>query len=420
MRGSVKKSALILGVLLLSIAAAGQVFPGRDSQADVPVVTERVLVPGGQSVRVRMDVRGVLVVGLEEIENETGEKINPGLVSGLQIGDTILSINGTKVSSADEVQTLVNEIRDTVKLKVKRNGQKMTVTVKPVLSKKDGLYKLGIWVKDKTAGIGTLTYYDPANNTFGALGHGIVDVETNSILPVESGQLLQSQVQEVKEGRDGSPGATGATPRFTVTAVTGEAGTAASVTQSGTAENPMVEFTIPQGMKGDTGAQGEKGEKGEPGKDAPHEVVLYTAQTLSDAQKTQARVNIGAADAATVSSLKDEIEKKYSTEVLWENAAPNSAFDEQTITFDWKGYNYCMIYFLAYVASNVRSFSAVAKKGDRLRFYFLTDTEHGAGGQYRDFSSDTNHFGKAVRLTDSTSDDQRACIPIRIYGVKGV
>lgn len=99
-------------------------------------------------------------------------------------------------------------------------------------------------------------------------------------------------------GRDGSPGATGATPRFTVTAVTGEAGTAASVTQSGTAENPMVEFTIPQGMKGDTGAQGEKGEKGDPGKDAPQEVVMYTAQTLDDAQKAQARENIGAADAA--------------------------------------------------------------------------------------------------------------------------
>ena len=96
-------------------------------------------------------------------------------------------------------------------------------------------------------------------------------------------------------GRDGSPGATGATPRFTVTAVTGEAGTAASVTQSGTAENPMVEFTIPQGMKGDTG---EKGEKGDPGKDAPQEAVLYTAQTLDDAQKAQARENIGAVDAA--------------------------------------------------------------------------------------------------------------------------
>ena len=104
-------------------------------------------------------------------------------------------------------------------------------------------------------------------------------------------------------GRDGSPGATGATPRFTVTAVTGEAGTAASVTQSGTAENPMVEFTIPQGMKGDTG---EKGEKGDPGKDAPQEAVLYTAQTLNDAQKTQARENIGAADEETVNQLKDD------------------------------------------------------------------------------------------------------------------
>lgn len=104
-------------------------------------------------------------------------------------------------------------------------------------------------------------------------------------------------------GRDGSPGATGATPRFTVTAVTGEAGTAASVTQSGTAENPMVEFTIPQGMKGDTG---EKGEKGDPGRDAPQEAVLYTAQTLNDAQKTQARENIGAADEETVNQLKDD------------------------------------------------------------------------------------------------------------------
>lgn len=111
-------------------------------------------------------------------------------------------------------------------------------------------------------------------------------------------------------GRDGSPGATGATPRFTVTAVMGEAGTAASVTQSGTAENPMVEFTIPQGMKGDTGAQGEKGEKGDPGKDAPQEAVLYTAQTLNDAQKAQARENIGAADETTVSSLKTDVDAK--------------------------------------------------------------------------------------------------------------
>lgn len=117
-------------------------------------------------------------------------------------------------------------------------------------------------------------------------------------------------------GRDGSPGATGATPRFTVTAVTGEAGTAASVTQSGTAENPMVEFTIPQGMKGDTG---EKGEKGDPGKDAPQEAVLYTAQTLDDAQKAQARENIGAVDEAAVNQLKSEKANKSIVSDAWQS-----------------------------------------------------------------------------------------------------
>ena len=117
-------------------------------------------------------------------------------------------------------------------------------------------------------------------------------------------------------GRDGSPGATGATPRFTVTAVTGEAGTAASVTQSGTAENPMVEFTIPRG---------EKGEKGDPGS---HEVVLYTAQMLSDAQKAQARENIGAADAETVNQLKDEKINKIDALTLEEIEASTSLVDK--------------------------------------------------------------------------------------------
>lgn len=142
-----------------------------------------------------------------------------------------------------------------------------------------------------------------------------IDKATGTLADVErAGGAAQAVANEVQrrldngdfvgpqgpQGEKGDPGAKGekgdpgATPRFTVTAVTGEAGTAASVTQSGTAENPMVEFTIPQGMKGDTG---EKGEKGDPGKDAPQEVVLYTAQTLNDAQKAQARENIGAADA---------------------------------------------------------------------------------------------------------------------------
>ena len=206
MKRFIKKSAFILCGLLLSIIIIGQVFHQNESTVTAPVVAEKVLVPGGQSVGVKMDVRGVLIVGLEEIEGKDGKKVNPGLLSGLQIGDIIMEINGTEVYRADEVQALVNEIKDTVKLKIKRNDNIMNVEINPVESGEDGLYKLGVWVKDKTAGIGTLTYYDPTNSTFGALGHGIVDPETSSILSVETGLLLESQVQEVQEGKSGQPG----------------------------------------------------------------------------------------------------------------------------------------------------------------------------------------------------------------------
>ena len=96
-------------------------------------------------------------------------------------------------------------------------------------------------------------------------------------------------------GKDGATGATGATPQIKAEATTGEPGTQVSVTQSGTPENPVLSFVIPRGEPGRDGA---KGEPGEPGKDAPQEAVLYIGQTLSEAQKTQARENIGAADAA--------------------------------------------------------------------------------------------------------------------------
>lgn len=206
MKEFIKKGALILCGLLLSIIIIGQFVPQNESTVTAPVVAEKVLVPGGQSVGVKMDVKGVLIVGLEEIEGKNGEKVNPGLLSGLQIGDIIMEINGTEVYRADEVQELVNEIKDTIKLKVKRNTDIVNISINPVESGEDGLYKLGVWVKDKSAGIGTLTYYDPSDSTFGALGHGIVDPETNSILSVDTGVLLESKVEDVREGKSGEPG----------------------------------------------------------------------------------------------------------------------------------------------------------------------------------------------------------------------
>lgn len=174
--------------------------------AAINVVTEKVLMPGGQSIGVKMDVKGVLIVGLQEIETITGEVVNPGILSGLQIGDTILEINGQKVYRATEVQNIVNKIRGEVLLKLQRKNDIIEISLTPVIAKSDNMYKLGIWVKDKTAGIGTLTYYDPQNNYYGALGHAITDPETSAILPVAEGELVNSRVESVKQGKAGEPG----------------------------------------------------------------------------------------------------------------------------------------------------------------------------------------------------------------------
>lgn len=222
-------------------------------------------------------------------------------------------------------------------------------------------------------------------------------------------------------GRDGSPGATGATQRFTVTAVTGEAGTAASVTQSGTAENPMVEFTIPRG---------EKGEKGDPGS---HEVVLYTAQTLSDAQKAQARENIGAADEETVNQLKsDKLDKtataadsaklggeapeyyKTGLSVLWSNPSPSSTFAAQSIVLSDAVENYTfLIIECGRSTTNLSKIAGIFVVGYASKQYLVFD-EHWY--RYVTGINGTNAtFGDSY---DDSSSDSNKIVPTRVYGVK--
>lgn len=172
----------------------------------VPVVAQDMLIPGGQSVGVRMDVKGVLIVGLEDIKTVDGTTVNPGMLAGLQIGDSVLSIDGVEVNNAREVQQVINQVQDVVSIRIMRKGQAQTITMKPVVAAKDNLYKLGIWVRDKTAGLGTLTFYNPSNNTYGALGHAITDPATGSVLAVADGQLIYSKVESVKQGKAGEPG----------------------------------------------------------------------------------------------------------------------------------------------------------------------------------------------------------------------
>lgn len=172
----------------------------------VNVIPDCQVIPGGHSIGVKMNIRGVLIVGMEEIETVDNIIINPSLEAGLQIGDVILAINGTDVKDSSHVQALINNSSDEVKIKVKRKNQILNFTVKPVLAKLDEKYRIGLWVRDKTAGVGTLTYFNTSNNTFGALGHAISDIDTGILLNIQDGEILNSKVLSVQQGKSGHPG----------------------------------------------------------------------------------------------------------------------------------------------------------------------------------------------------------------------
>ena len=200
------RCSMIFFMTLAIILAAGWISDLRQqSEETVQLVSERVLIPGGQSVGIRMDVKGVLIVGLEEIETSDGV-ISPGYQAGLQIGDMILSINGTTVDNASDVERIVNESGKPLELEVLRKNERSNFSLKPVKSADDGRYKLGIWVKERIAGIGTLSFYDPQTNVYAALGHGIYESQTGTLLEAGKGQLLRTEVKSIREGEAGKPG----------------------------------------------------------------------------------------------------------------------------------------------------------------------------------------------------------------------
>ena len=175
----------------------------------VDVIPKIKVIPGGQSVGVRLNTKGVLIVGLEEIEGLDGKKYNPGYAAGLSIGDSILQINQEKVRDANHVTSIINNIsikNKPVNLMVKRGEKMLQLVIQPVQSKEEGEYRLGLWVRDKTAGVGTLTFLHPDSMKFGALGHAITDIDTGLLLTVENGEVVKSRVASVEQGKRGKPG----------------------------------------------------------------------------------------------------------------------------------------------------------------------------------------------------------------------
>ena len=161
----------------------------------VNVVEERTLIPGGQAVGVALKMRGVLVVS------------DAAKGRALRAGDVILSTDGKNVESTKALSEQVGTAQtDTVRLEVLRGGQTITVDAQAEPDPSDGRRKLGVWVRDSTAGVGTLTYIDPANQAYGALGHAIVDADTGRLLAAREGAILHASIVGVTKGQSGKAG----------------------------------------------------------------------------------------------------------------------------------------------------------------------------------------------------------------------
>lgn len=173
----------------------------------VSVSPQMTLIPGGQSVGVSLYTEGTLVVGRSDVVTQGGEVKNPAREADLRPGDVIRQINGITIENSSQLADIVGKYGDSpLKLTVDREGQQLTITMSAVRDQQDGKLRLGIWIRDSTAGVGTLTYYNPADGRFGALGHPITDVDTGTLLSVKNGEIVNSKIIDVKIGEKGTPG----------------------------------------------------------------------------------------------------------------------------------------------------------------------------------------------------------------------
>ncbi|KNZ70744.1 stage IV sporulation protein B [Thermincola ferriacetica] len=175
----------------------------------VEVVPSVKLVPGGHSVGVMLHSEGVLVVGQSIVEDAEGNKSNPAKEAGIEVGDIILKINDETVVNDEQVARLVNDYGKTkkpLKVLIKHNKRIEVKYVKPVLCKETSRYRIGLYIRDTAAGVGTITFYDPKTGRYGALGHIITDVDTKKPIDIANGKVVRAGIQGIQPGRCGQPG----------------------------------------------------------------------------------------------------------------------------------------------------------------------------------------------------------------------
>ncbi len=166
---------------------------------------DREVFVGGCLFGVKLFTDGVPVVGLEGFETPNG-RVSPGRESGIKIKDVIKEINGVNMPNAESVTKAVKESDGKpISVKVLRDGCEMVFTVYPKKAN-DGIYRLGLWLRDSAAGIGTVTYVDTDTLEFGGLGHGICDSQSLALMPMLRGVVSEIELGGIVKGQSGVPG----------------------------------------------------------------------------------------------------------------------------------------------------------------------------------------------------------------------
>ncbi len=180
------------------------IFPIKT--VSVKVVESSVVTLGGIPFGIKLYTDGVLVVSLSDVDTAVGKSC-PAKKCGLNVGDVIVSINGKDVYTNQEVADIVEQCggKELV-LCIRRDGIESTVKLQPEKSKSEGRYKIGLWVRDSSAGIGTVTFYDPKTGVLAGLGHPVCDVDTGEIIPLSAGEIVPARIYSVNKSKAGAPG----------------------------------------------------------------------------------------------------------------------------------------------------------------------------------------------------------------------
>lgn len=166
------------------------------------------VMPGGHSIGIHLETVGVLVVGHHLVNSKDGP-ISPAMEANIDIGDTILEIEGKKIKNISQVKPFVEQAgkgKKSLRLKVKKESEIHTTTIQPAMDEKNNTYSIGLYIRDTAAGIGTLSFYDPDTKNYGALGHVISDADTKKPIDIKSGKIVHSQVTNIQKGAKNIPG----------------------------------------------------------------------------------------------------------------------------------------------------------------------------------------------------------------------